>query len=104
MDEPGSLKAAGPGRKALVRFSQPTGRRDAATRRARTISLALPERYSAMTSSHKGSGRRTRLPTQEIRQRMNLRLEELYRRHLPLHDDEIVGYYDTGLGYSKPER
>ena len=36
---------------------------------------------------------------------MNLRLEELYRRHLPLHDDEIVGYYyDTGRGYSKPER
>jgi glutaminase len=35
---------------------------------------------------------------------MNLGLEELYRRHLPLHDDEIVGYYDTGLGYSKPER
>ena len=35
---------------------------------------------------------------------MNLGLEELYRRHLPLHDDETVGYYDTGLGYSNPER
>ena len=35
---------------------------------------------------------------------MNLGLEELYRRHLPLHDDEIVGNYDTGPGYSKPER
>jgi glutaminase len=34
---------------------------------------------------------------------VNLRLEELYRRYLSLHD-EIVGYYDSGLGNSKPER
>jgi hypothetical protein len=34
---------------------------------------------------------------------VNLRLEELYRRYLSLHD-EIVGYYDSGLGNNKPER
>ena len=44
------------------------------------------------------------MPTQEIRQIVNLRLEELYRRHLSLHDDEIVGYYGSDLQYSKPEQ
>src|SRR5918992_5056590 len=43
------------------------------------------------------------MPTQEIRQRVNRRLEELYRRHLSLHDDEVVGYYNSGFGYNKPE-
>ena len=43
------------------------------------------------------------MPTQEIRERVNRRLEELYRRHLSLHDDEIVSYYDPGTGYYKPE-
>ena len=43
------------------------------------------------------------MPTQEIRQRVNRRLEELYRRHLLLHDDEVVGYYNSGIGYNKPE-
>jgi glutaminase len=40
---------------------------------------------------------------QEIRDRVNRRLEELYRRHLSLHDDEVVGYYESGVGYHKPE-
>ncbi len=44
------------------------------------------------------------MPTQEIRQRVNRRLEELYRRHLSLHDDEIAGYYDPGIGYYKPDK
>ena len=43
------------------------------------------------------------MPTHEIRQLINRRLEELYRRHLSLHDDEVVGYYHSGFGYSKPE-
>jgi Glutaminase len=43
------------------------------------------------------------MPTQEIRQRVNQRLEELYQRHLALHEDEIVGYYAPGSGYHKPE-
>jgi glutaminase len=33
------------------------------------------------------------VPNQKTRQRVNRRLEELYRRHLPLHDDEVVSYY-----------
>src|SRR5918999_4890685 len=41
--------------------------------------------------------------TQEIRQLVNQRLEELYRRHQSLHEDEIVGYYAPGIGYNKPE-
>ena len=44
------------------------------------------------------------MPTQEIRKRVNRRLEELYRRHLPLHDDEVVSYYTSGLGYEEPEQ
>jgi glutaminase len=43
------------------------------------------------------------MPTREIRQRANQRLEELYQRHLSLHEDEIVGYYAPGSGYLKPE-
>jgi glutaminase len=44
------------------------------------------------------------MPTHEIRQRVNRRLEELYRRHLPLHDDEVVSYYNSGIGYNNPEQ
>jgi glutaminase len=44
------------------------------------------------------------MPTLEIRQRVNRRLEELYRRHLSLHDDEVVSYYNSGIGYNKPEQ
>ncbi|CAA9407943.1 Glutaminase [uncultured Rubrobacteraceae bacterium] len=43
------------------------------------------------------------MPSQEIRDRVNGRLEELYRRHLSLHGDEIAGYYESGFGYRKPE-
>lgn len=43
------------------------------------------------------------MPTQEIRQQVNRRLEELYQRHLLLHDDEVVSYYNPGIGYQKPE-
>jgi glutaminase len=40
---------------------------------------------------------------QEVVDRINRRLDELYRRHLSLHDDEVVGYYEPGTGYHKPE-
>jgi glutaminase len=40
---------------------------------------------------------------QEVIDRINQRLDELYRRHLSLHDDEVVGYYESGAGYHKPE-
>jgi glutaminase len=43
------------------------------------------------------------MPTQEIRQLLNQRLDELYRRHQSLHEDEIVAYYTPGSGYLKPE-
>jgi glutaminase len=43
------------------------------------------------------------MPTQEIRQLLNQRLDELYRRHQSLHDDEIVAYYAPGSGYLRPE-
>jgi len=41
--------------------------------------------------------------SQEIRDRVDRRLQELYQRHLWLHEDEVVGYYDSGVGYRKPE-
>jgi glutaminase len=43
------------------------------------------------------------MPTQEIRQQVNHRLEELYRWHLPLHDDEVVSYYEPDVGYFKSQ-
>jgi glutaminase len=43
------------------------------------------------------------MPTQEIRQRANQRLEELYQRHLPLHEDGVIGSYTPGSGYHKPK-
>ena len=43
------------------------------------------------------------MPTQEIRQRAKQRLEELYQRHLPLHEDGVTGYYIPGSGYHKPK-
>ena len=43
------------------------------------------------------------MPTQEIRQRVIERLEELYQRHLALHEAEIVGYYAaSGSGVREP--
>jgi hypothetical protein len=43
------------------------------------------------------------MPTQEIRQQVNHRLEELYRWHLLLHDDGVVSYYEPDLGYFKSQ-
>jgi glutaminase len=40
---------------------------------------------------------------QEVVDPINSRLDELYRRHLSLHDDEVVGYYEPGTGYHKPD-
>ena len=41
------------------------------------------------------------MPTHEVRQRVEQQLEELYQRHLSLHDDKIVDYYKPGIGYTK---
>jgi glutaminase len=43
------------------------------------------------------------MPTHEVRQRVNEQLEELYQRHMSLHDDKIDRYYKPGVGYYKPE-
>lgn len=43
------------------------------------------------------------MPSQETRDRVDRRLRELYRRHLSLHEDEVAGYYDPGVGYRRPE-
>jgi len=43
------------------------------------------------------------MASQETRDRIERRLEELYLRHLALHDDEVAGYYESGVGYYKPE-
>src|SRR5918998_2500323 len=77
---------------------------DPALRQSYRISAlaAFPWRQPAM-GSQKNPGRRTHVPDQEIRQRVDRRLEELYRRHLSLHDDKIVNYYASGLGYLRPE-
>ena len=41
--------------------------------------------------------------SQEISDRVDWLLQELYERHLSLHEDEVIGYYDSGVGYRKPE-
>jgi glutaminase len=41
--------------------------------------------------------------TQEVRDRIDRRLQDLYRRHLSLHEAEVAGYYDSGVGYRRPE-
>ena len=43
------------------------------------------------------------MPSQETIDRINRRLDELYRRHLSLHDDEAAAYYESGAGYYRPE-
>jgi glutaminase len=48
-------------------------------------------------------GEETLMLEQEVVNRINQRLDELYWRHLSLHDDEVVGYYESGVGYHKPE-
>jgi glutaminase len=40
---------------------------------------------------------------EEFRQRVEQRLEELYQRHMSLHDDKINSYYKSGIGYYKSE-
>ena len=40
---------------------------------------------------------------QGVVDRINRHLDELYWRHLSLHEDEAVGYYESGVGYHKPE-
>ena len=40
---------------------------------------------------------------QETIDRVNRRLDELYRRHLSLRDDEVAAYYGSGTGYYKPD-
>jgi glutaminase len=42
-----------------------------------------------------------RVPRQQI-QRVDDRLDELYRRHLSLYGDEVTAYYTPGVGYQKP--
>jgi glutaminase len=41
--------------------------------------------------------------SQETRDRIERRLEELYLRHSALHEDAVAGYYESGVGYYKPE-
>jgi glutaminase len=52
---------------------------------------------------HKVLGEETLMLEQELVNRINRRLDELYWRHLSLHDDEAAGYYESGVGYHKPE-
>ena len=43
------------------------------------------------------------MPDPETSQRINERLEELYRRHLLSGEDGVAGYYESGRGYYGPE-
>jgi glutaminase len=43
------------------------------------------------------------VPDPETSQRINERLEELYRRHLLSGEDGVAGYYESGRGYYGPE-
>lgn len=43
------------------------------------------------------------MPSHEIQQRVDERLEELYERFQPLYETEVSTYYTPGIGYYKPE-
>jgi glutaminase len=43
------------------------------------------------------------VPTSANGQRIDERLEELYRRHLLVGEDSVASYYESGRGYYKPE-
>jgi glutaminase len=43
------------------------------------------------------------VPTPTNSQRVDERLEELYRRHLLVGKDSVANYYESGRGYYKPE-
>ena len=43
------------------------------------------------------------MPTREISEQVDQRLDALYRRHLPLDDESVVSYYESGRGYYGPE-
>jgi glutaminase len=43
------------------------------------------------------------MPASEISERVDQRLEELYRRHLPVDGESVVSYYDAARGYYGPE-
>ena len=43
------------------------------------------------------------MPTPTNSQRVDERLEELYRRHLLVGEDSVANYYESGRGYYKPE-
>ncbi len=51
--------------------------------------------------SEEERGPAIQLPSQQV-QRVGDRLDELYRRHLPLYGDEVASYYTSGVGYQKP--
>lgn len=51
--------------------------------------------------THNGNGSPVRLPAHQL-QRVDERLDELYRRHLSLYGDEVTSYYTPGVGYHKP--
>ena len=43
------------------------------------------------------------MPTPANSQRVDGRLEELYRRRLLVGEDSVANYYESGRGYYKPE-
>ena len=43
------------------------------------------------------------MPTPVNSKHVDERLEELYRRHLLVGEDNVANYYESGRGYYKPE-
>ena len=43
------------------------------------------------------------MPGQEVEERVNRRLWELYHRHLPLDKGDVAYYYEPGRGYYEAE-
>ena len=43
------------------------------------------------------------MPTPEISQNVDQRLQELYERHLPLENGSVMRYYQPGRGYYAPD-
>lgn len=43
------------------------------------------------------------METNEIRKRVDARLDELYERHLQAYDEQVTMYYTPGVGYHMPD-
>ena len=66
-----------------------------------TVPAAIRGAAPRLPQPGESEGRQVPLP--QVSQQIGQRLEELYRRHLPILDDDVTRYYVSGQGYQTTE-